>query len=133
MSAIGSVSAQSQAAAVPHSRLVQAAHEFEAQLMKELLKPMTNDISLDGEDADPGSGGPLADFATEALGQALSRQGGLGIAGNILQSLSLNEKNAQSPSNNGTKEVIFSNADAEPFKSSSQLPITSLRRIAHGN
>jgi Rod binding domain-containing protein len=96
MSAIGAVSAQSQSATVPQPRLVQAAHEFEAQLMKELLKPIVSGDGLDGRDGDPGSGGPLADFATEALGQALSRQGGLGIATNILHSLSQNEKNVLS-------------------------------------
>jgi Rod binding domain-containing protein len=116
MSAIGAVSTQNQSATFPQSRLVQAAHEFEAQLMKELLKPLTNGSSADGKDEEPESGGPLADFATEALGQALSRQGGLGIATNILHSLSRNEKNAGSVSNAGTKEVVFRNAGAFRLK-----------------
>jgi Rod binding domain-containing protein len=70
-------------AAPPQPRLVRAAHEFEAQMMKELLKPMTNS-SLTGEDedsgADSGSGG--------ALGRALSEQGGFGIANSIVRDLS---------------------------------------------
>jgi flagellar protein FlgJ len=89
MNAIREVSTESQSATVLQPRLLQAAHEFEAQLMQELLKPMTNGANLDGEE--PGSGGALADFATEALGQALSKQGGLGIATSILHSLSRNE------------------------------------------
>ncbi len=36
-------------------RLVKAAHEFEAQMMKELLKPMTESRSFTGDDEDSGS------------------------------------------------------------------------------
>jgi Rod binding domain-containing protein len=81
-----------QAGAEPSPRLVKAAHEFEGLMMKELLKPMTDGGALtDAEDeADPGgdSGGVLGAFATEALGQALSVHGGLGIADRILKTLS---------------------------------------------
>jgi Rod binding domain-containing protein len=73
-------------------RLVHAAHEFEAQMMKELLKPMTGVSSLSDEDQDAGesfgAGGALGEFASEALGRALSEQGGFGIARKILQDLS---------------------------------------------
>ena len=66
----------------PQPRLVRAAHEFEAQMMKELLKPMTDADGLDGRGRRLGfgSGGALGEFASEALGQALSEQGGFGIA-----------------------------------------------------
>lgn len=80
------------APAVPQPRLVRAAHEFEAQMMKELLKPMTGNDPLAGQaqdaDADAGSSGALAEFASEALGQALSRQGGFGMANRIIDDLS---------------------------------------------
>jgi Rod binding domain-containing protein len=76
----------------PDPRLVKAAHEFEAQMMKELLKPMTGKDALTGEDAadggDANTNGPLGEFASEALGQAISRQGGFGIANRIVQDLS---------------------------------------------
>ena len=77
------------AASVPQPRLVRAAHEFEAQMMNELLKPMTSGNGLDGEDSDSASGssGALGEFATEALGRALSDQGGFGIATNIVREL----------------------------------------------
>jgi Rod binding domain-containing protein len=55
----------------PQPRLVHAAHEFEAQMMQELLKPMTAGNGLDGEDGS-GSGAALGEFASEALGKALS-------------------------------------------------------------
>ena len=76
----------------PQPRLVHAAHEFEAQMMKELMKPMTRAGSLTGEDADSdpesGSGGALTEFASEALGKALSERGGFGMANRIVQELS---------------------------------------------
>jgi Rod binding domain-containing protein len=74
--------------AAPEPRLVRAAHEFEAQMMKELMKPMTAGDALSGEDEDSGSGGALGQFASEALGRALSEQGGFGIASRIVADLS---------------------------------------------
>lgn len=68
-------------------RLVRAAHEFEAQMMKELLAPLNHRSALfednGGEDA-----GILGQFASESLAGALSAGGGLGIADRILHSLS---------------------------------------------
>lgn len=81
---------------VPSSKLVHAAHEFEAQMMKELLKPMTNSDPLTGDDegadgvldSGAGSGGTLGEFASESLGKALSERGGFGIANRIVSQLS---------------------------------------------
>jgi Rod binding domain-containing protein len=77
----------------PQPRLVRAAHEFEGQMMKELLKPMTGGDALTGteeSDSDSGAGpeGALGEFASEALGQALSQRGGFGIADKIVRELS---------------------------------------------
>jgi Rod binding domain-containing protein len=79
-----------QSAIAPQPRLVRAAHEFEAQMMKELLKPMTDFDGLggDADDSSSGSNGALGEFATEALGRALSEHGGLGIASSLVHSLS---------------------------------------------
>ena len=74
--------------AAPQSRLVAAAHEFEAQMMKELLKPLQQDgLGWGGSDGEGGSSGIFGDFAAEALGSALSQQGGLGSANRILKDL----------------------------------------------
>jgi Rod binding domain-containing protein len=80
----------SSGAALPQPRLVKAAHEFEAQMMKELMKPMTSSSSLLGSDndEDSGSGTALTEFASEALGKALSEGGGFGIARQIVHDLS---------------------------------------------
>ena len=76
-------------------RLVKAAHEFEAQLMKELMKLLTSGGAPgDDEDDDDdrgsglGSAGALGEYASESLAQALSLQGGFGIANKIIKQLS---------------------------------------------
>ena len=56
----------------PSPRLVRAAHEFEGQMMKEMLSPMLHGDALTGAedgDSDAGSNGALGEFATEALGR----------------------------------------------------------------
>ena len=61
-------------------------------MMKELMKPLNRGSSLTGTDADgdedSGSGGALGEFASEALGRALSEHGGFGIAAAIVKQLS---------------------------------------------
>jgi Rod binding domain-containing protein len=92
MHAISAAMATTGSTPATDPRLVKAAHEFEAQMMKELLKPMTGKDALTGEDDEDDAGananGALGEFASEALGQALSRQGGFGIADNIVHDLS---------------------------------------------
>lgn len=91
-SVIGGCALAAQAQKQPSPRLVRAAHEFEGQMMKQLLQPMTEGDALTGagDDADAGAGsnGALGEFATEALGQSLSNHGGFGIANRIIQQLS---------------------------------------------
>jgi Rod binding domain-containing protein len=72
-------------------RLLHAAHEFEAQMLEELLKPMTGKDALTGDEdqsGDAGACGALGQFASEALGRALSQAGGFGIANRIVHDLS---------------------------------------------
>lgn len=70
-------------------RLKSAAHEFEASLMKEFLKPLQQD-SLFSEDKDAdseedeGSDSSLMSFGSEAMAEAISERGGFGIATKIL-------------------------------------------------
>jgi Rod binding domain-containing protein len=73
-------------------RLERSAHEFEASLMAELLKPLQEGDGLTGEDNDEGgagSGGALAGFASQSLARAISERGGFGIADRILHQLEL--------------------------------------------
>lgn len=92
LAAIGGAIEAAQAESAPSLRLVRSAHEFEGQMMQELLKPMTHGDALTGteeeDDSGEGSGGALSEFASEALGQSLSQRGGLGIGNQIIQELS---------------------------------------------
>ena len=91
--AIGAEKTTAQAGtAAPSPKLVRSAHQFEGMMMQELLKPMTEGDALGDQDGDSdsgaGSGGALSSFASETLGQAISASGGLGIANEIIRSLS---------------------------------------------
>lgn len=84
---LGSAAGAVQGSAEP--RMVRAAHEFEAQMMKELLKPLASGDGLTGDgDSDSGSTSALGEFASESLGKAISEQGGLGIARDLIRTLS---------------------------------------------
>jgi Rod binding domain-containing protein len=74
----------------PSARLVTAAHEFEAALVGELLKPMQHDplfAEPEEEEAGSGSQGAMRGFGTEAIARAISEKGGLGIARAVLERL----------------------------------------------
>ena len=102
LASIGGDARMAQPASGNAPRLVLAAHEFEAEIMKELLKPMTDGDALTGEDGS-GSGGALTEYASEALGRALSEQGGFGIADRIVQDLS--HSGAINKAGQGTRNV----------------------------
>ncbi len=74
----------------PSPRLLRAAHEFEAQMLKELLKPVSKGSGLLGDEDGSGEegGGVLSEFASEAFAGAMSAQGGFGIARQIVRDLS---------------------------------------------
>jgi Rod binding domain-containing protein len=74
-------------ASVPSPKLVSAAHEFEAQMMKELMAPLQSGHDLLGGEDDIDISSALTSFAGEALGKAISEHGGLGIAKSILHQL----------------------------------------------
>ncbi|MGC8549978.1 MAG: hypothetical protein ACP5M4_09785 [Acidobacteriaceae bacterium] len=69
-------------------RLAPAAHEFEASLMQELLKPMERDPLFSGSSGGDGSGlmggdagaGSWSSLGEQSLARAISDAGGLGIA-----------------------------------------------------
>ncbi len=72
-------------------RLVAAAHQFEASLMQELLKPLQSQggpFSEDGSEQDENGVDAISGFGTEALAQGISAHGGLGIAKQLIGKLS---------------------------------------------
>ncbi|MGH9617722.1 MAG: hypothetical protein ACRD28_13360 [Acidobacteriaceae bacterium] len=79
-------------------QLVKAANAFEADFLKELLKPMREDPlfgngsglggdGLGSDGSDGGSMGTVASLASDALAQAIAKEGGLGIAKMVLAQL----------------------------------------------
>ncbi len=91
------------AAASP--QLVKAANAFEANFLKELLKPLREDplfgngsgLGGDSLGSDGSSGGSMAtvsSLASDALAQAIAKQGGLGIAKMVLAQLAPVEQGA---------------------------------------
>lgn len=78
-----------QANAERRSKLADAAQQFEAMMLQELLKPMrSSEDDLGGEKSEDGSFDTIASFGTEAVAKAISKSGGLGIAKQIIQQLS---------------------------------------------
>jgi Rod binding domain-containing protein len=87
-------------------RLVLAAHEFEASLMKEFLKPLQQDSLFaeeqkDGDDAS-GSAETLMSYGAEVMAKAISERGGFGIARQILEHFSKTGSSMQPD----TKKII---------------------------
>lgn len=78
---------ETKAAEVRQQKLVHAAHEFEAQMMQELLKPLMHGMSEDSEDGSDGQGNALGMYGMETLAQGISERGGLGIANRLIERL----------------------------------------------
>jgi Rod binding domain-containing protein len=93
--------------APPNPKLQSAAHEFEASLMKEFLKPLQHDSLFaeegdKGDDDDGGSAGALMSYGSEAMAKALSEQGGFGIAKKILEHFHASEKGTRTEGHAGS-------------------------------
>ncbi|MBS1821213.1 MAG: rod-binding protein [Acidobacteria bacterium] len=72
------------------AKLADAAQQFEAMMLQELLKPMrSSEDDLSGEKSEDSSFDTIASFGTEAVAKAISRRGGLGIAKQVVQQLSI--------------------------------------------
>ncbi len=89
-------------------RLASAAHEFEASLLQELLKPLQHNplsASIDHDDSEDGGGSDAAlmSFGSEAMAKGLSEHGGLGIARTILHQLSQTQQHGAVGNSKETK------------------------------
>ena len=86
MFGVGAVAEADPAAAAKHRKLVDAAQQFEAVFLQQMLKPMSG---VDGQEDDSGSGesgqnGTLTSFGTEAVSKAIAAAGGFGVARHIV-------------------------------------------------
>ncbi len=81
------------AQALEKKKLTDAAQQFEAVFLQELLKPMRAGTGADAEGSEDGDAVPGADtmssYGTEALATALAKGGGMGIARQIVAKVSL--------------------------------------------
>jgi flagellar protein FlgJ len=77
--------------AKPNPRLESAAHEFEASLMKEFLKPLEKDSLFSDDDSSTGSADTLMGYGAEAMAKGISEHGGFGIATQILEHFKTSE------------------------------------------
>lgn len=94
------------------AKLTDAAQQFEAMLMQELLKPMqAGQDSWGGEEKnDDPSADTISSFGTEAVAKAIAKGGGLGIARQVIQQVTLEHRRDAEKNQPGTK-VWHSAAD----------------------
>ncbi len=74
------------AAAVKQAKLVDAAHQFEGMMLTEMLKGMQtgkDEMTGEGDEGD-NSGDTLRTYGTEAVAQAISMHGGIGLANQVI-------------------------------------------------
>lgn len=80
------------------AKLTDAAQQFEARLMQEMLKPMrAGQDSWGGEEKnDDPSADTISSFGTEAVAKAIAKGGGLGIAKQVVRQVTLeHQRNAE--------------------------------------
>jgi flagellar protein FlgJ len=69
------------------AKLVDAAQQFEATMLQELLKPMQHGQSSwgDEEKSEESASDTISGFGTEAIAKAISKSGGFGIARRVVE------------------------------------------------
>ena len=80
------------------AKLTDAAQQFEAMMLQEMLKPMrSGQASWGGEEKSDDSGeDTMSSFGTEAVAKAISKGGGFGIARQIIRQVTMeDEKNSR--------------------------------------
>jgi flagellar protein FlgJ len=87
------------------AKLVDAAQQFEATMLQELLKPMQHgQDSWGGEEkSDDSAGDTISSFGTEAVAKAISKGGGFGIAKQIISKVTLEHQRNTEKKHPGTK------------------------------
>src|SRR5271170_2627257 len=70
-----------------HARLVDAAQQFEALMLQELLKPMSSTENKwdTGEQEGDKSMDTMTSYGTESVAKAIAKGGGLGIAKKVVE------------------------------------------------
>jgi Rod binding domain-containing protein len=81
------------------AKLTDAAQQFEGMLLQEMLKPLRSGkedgMGTGEEDSDSGTD-TINSFGVEAVAKAISRSGGLGIARQVLEQVTGEQKRVES-------------------------------------
>jgi Rod binding domain-containing protein len=83
------------------SKLTDAAQQFEALFLQQLLKPLQEEAKDNGEEKSPGSD-TMSSYGTEAMAGAIAKGGGMGIARQIVAKVELE----RSQHRNGTVKAF---------------------------
>jgi flagellar protein FlgJ len=75
------------------AKLVDGAEQFEAMMLQEMLKPLKfGSVDPDADNAKGGDSETMRGFATEAVGKALAKGGGFGLARQIIRQVTLEQE-----------------------------------------
>ena len=85
-----------EAGAREHSRLVEAAQQFEGMMMQEMMKPLqSSENKWDSGDNDADrSMDTLSSYGTQVVATAISKGGGLGIAKRVVEQVTQERENS---------------------------------------
>jgi flagellar protein FlgJ len=78
----------------PNAKLVDGAHQFEAMMLQEMLKPLkfgSTDDTTDGEESG-GASDTIRGMGVEAVSKAIASTGGFGLAKQIIQQVTAEQK-----------------------------------------
>jgi peptidoglycan hydrolase FlgJ len=97
------------------AKLVDAAQQFEATMLQELLKPMQHGQPSWGDEEKGGDSASdtISSFGTEAIAKAISKGGGFGIAKQIVSKVTLEHQRNSEKKLSSTKVSEF---HADTFK-----------------
>jgi flagellar protein FlgJ len=86
-----SAEATSGIAGQKQAKLVDAAQQFEATMLQELLKPMQHSQDSWGgeEGSEDSASDTISSFGTEAIAKAIAKGGGFGIAKQVISKVTL--------------------------------------------
>ena len=90
------------------AKLLDAAQQFEATMLQELLKPMQHGQSSWGgeEKGDDTASDTMSSFGTEAIAKAISKGGGFGIAKQIVSKVSLEHQIGLEHQRNSERKIF---------------------------
>ncbi len=86
-----------------HAKLVDAAQQFEATMLQELLKPMRRGQAGWDEEIDDSASNTISSFGSEAMAKAIARGGGFGIAKQIVAKVAVENQRHSEKKSNSTK------------------------------